>query len=60
MARTLNTGTLPVLLFLLTCGFLWPQPATSHLQRPETCHSCVPSEDREELAIGFHLGQSYG
>lgn len=60
--RTARPQNLRALLVLVACGFLWlwPQAATSQLQRPETCHSCVPGAVREELAIGFHLGQSYG
>ena len=46
--------------FLLSCTLLWPQLATCHFRRPEVCHSCVPGFVREELAIGLHLGQSYG
>lgn len=47
-------------LVLLSCAFLGPPLAICQLQRPEACHSCVPDFIREELAIGFHLGQSYG
>lgn len=62
MARTLSAWTLLALPTLVACSLLLPrpEPATNHLQRPEICHACVPSEDREKLAIGFHLGQSYG
>lgn len=42
---------------LLILGAL---PLALSLQQPEACHSCVPSSVREDLAIGFDLGQSYG
>lgn len=44
-------------LFLLLC-ILLPHVALS--QRLEACHACVPTSVRNQAAIGFDLGQSYG
>ncbi|KAH7149825.1 hypothetical protein B0J13DRAFT_548922 [Dactylonectria estremocensis] len=45
-------------LLALASGGLLPQ--TAHGQRTERCLACVPEHVRDQVAVGFDLGQSYG
>ncbi|KAH7160655.1 hypothetical protein EDB81DRAFT_322840 [Dactylonectria macrodidyma] len=45
------------LLALASGGVL---PPTAHGQRTERCLACVPEHVRDQVAVGFDLGQSYG